>query len=85
MKVSDLGKIPVALENVVNITKAWRKKEPAPRPEAYLDAIHMDVGYRYCKAMGGYYDVVLLVDRTSHMSWVYDLTSLSQDPIIVAL
>ena len=85
VKVADHGEIPVEFGDVVNISRARRNKEPVPRPESYLDSVHMDIGYGDCESVGGFRYVLLLVDRTTRNAWVYGLKTLSQDLIVQAL
>jgi len=41
------------LGDVANIKQSCRNTLPIPRPNAYLDVVHCNIGYGDCKAIGG--------------------------------
>jgi len=59
------GDIPLELDDVANIKISRCNKEPIPRPQNFLDVVHMDIGYRDCKSVGRSRYVLLLVDRAT--------------------
>jgi hypothetical protein len=76
---------PLEIGDVANIRHSRRNTVPVPRPEGYLETVHMDIGYGDCVSIGGFRYVLLLVDRTTRFQWLYGLRSLTQSNIITAL
>jgi hypothetical protein len=47
------GVVPLELGNVANLRRSRRTSTPVPRPPQFLSAVHMDIGYGDCVAIGG--------------------------------
>ncbi len=69
------------LGDVANIKQSRRNTLPIPRPNAFLDVVHCDIGYGDCKAIGGARFCLLLVDRATRYVWIYALKSLCHENI----
>jgi hypothetical protein len=51
----------------------------------YLDAVHMDIAFGDCLAIGGFQYALILVDRGTWYNWTFSLKTLSLDCILLAL
>ncbi len=51
----------------------------------YLDAVHMDIAFGNCLAIGGFQYALILVDRGTWYNWMFDLKTLFSDCILLAL
>ncbi len=51
----------------------------------YLDAVHMDIAFGDCVAVGGYCYALILIDRATRYNWTFGLKTLSSADIIYGL
>jgi hypothetical protein len=72
---------PLELGDVANIKQSRRNTLPIPRPNAFFDVVHCDIGYGDCKAIGGARFCLLLVDRATRYFWIYAFKSLCHENI----
>ena len=68
----------------VNIQRG-RKGKSLTRPKTALDVIGMDIGYGDGTSLGGFKYTLLLVDRTTHKTWVYGLCDMNGSTIADAI
>jgi hypothetical protein len=79
------GKFPASLGSYATIPKSHRGKPLDRRKYKYLDAVHMDIAFGDCVAVGGYRYTLVLVDRATRYNWNFGLKTLSASDILSAL
>jgi hypothetical protein len=80
------GATPLELGDAANLQCSRCNVTPVPRPAAFLTAVHMDIGYGDCVAIGGSQYTLMLVNHTTRFCWIlYSMRSLTHDNIITAL
>jgi hypothetical protein len=78
-------KFPFSLGSYATIPKAKQGSLIGRTKYYYLDAVHMDIMFGDCVAVGGYHYSLVVVDRTTHYNWTFGLKSFSSEDIIYAL
>jgi hypothetical protein len=81
----DGGEFPASLGSYATIPKSHRGKPLDRRRYKYLDAVHMDIAFGDCVAVGGYRYTLVLVDRATRYNWNFGLKTLSASDILSAL
>jgi hypothetical protein len=81
----DGGKISPSLGSFATIPKAKHGQSLDCTRYLYLDAVHMDIAFGNCLAIGGFQYALILVDRGTQYNWTLGLKSLSSDCILLAL
>jgi hypothetical protein len=81
----DGGEFPSSLGSYATIPKAKRGGTLDRTRYHYLDAVHMDIAFGDCVAVGGYRYALILVDRATRYYWTFGLKTLASANIISAL
>ena len=84
-KSVDGGEFPASLGSYATIPKSHRGKPLDRRKYRYLDAVHMDIAFGDCVAVGGYCYTLVLIDRATRYNWNFGLKTLSASDILSAL
>ena len=80
--VTNLGKDPIKSRGeVATMNKKRRNTTPVPRPDAFGDVFHYDIGYGAGTAIGGIRYALFLVDRKTRYKFVYPLSDLQGQTI----
>ena len=80
--IINTGDPPMEIGDVANIKASRRNKTPLPRPQSFLDVVHMDIGFGDCVSHGGYKYVILFVDRATRETFIYGVSTLSSSNLI---
>jgi hypothetical protein len=81
----DGGEFPSSLGSYASIPKAKRGGTLDRMMYLYLDAVHMDIAFGDCVAVGSYCYALILVDHATRYNWTFSLKTLSSTDIILAL
>jgi hypothetical protein len=81
----DGGKFPSSLGSYATISKAKRGSLLDHTKYYYLNAVHMDITFGDCVAVGGNRYSLILVNHATRYNWTFGLKSLSSKDIISAL
>ena len=81
----DGGEFPSSLGSYATILKAKRGGTLDCMRYLYLDAVHMDIAFGDCVAVGGYCYALILVDHATRYNWTFGLKTLSSANIVLAL
>jgi hypothetical protein len=84
IKVVDVSEPIMSVGDVVNIQRGHKGKS-LTRPKTALDVVGMDIGYGDGTSPGGFKYTLLLVDRTTHKTWVYGLRDMNGSMIADAI
>ena len=68
-----------------DVDERGRKGKSLTRPNTALDVIGMDIGYGNSTSLSGFKYTLLLVDRTTHNTWVYGLRDMQGAAIADAI
>jgi hypothetical protein len=73
IKIVKGNELPLEISDVANIRHSCCNTIPVPRPEKYLETVHMDIGYGDCVSIRGFQWILTLRDCTTHFQWLYGL------------
>lgn len=80
---SDLGRDPLKQRGeVATMPKKRRNTKPVPRPAAFGDVFHFDIGYSAGTAIGGIRYALFFVDRKNRQKYIYPLKDLDENSIL---
>ncbi len=79
------GKFPASLGSYATIPKSKRGGLLDCTTYHYVDAMHMDIAFGDCIAVGGHRYALVLVDHATRYNWTFGLKTLSSADIISAL
>ena len=85
IKVVDVSEPIFSVGDVVNIQRGRKGKSLLTRPKTALDVIGMDIGYGVGTSPDGFNYTLILVDCTTHMTWVYGLRDMNGSMIADAI
>jgi hypothetical protein len=79
------GKFPASLGSYTTIPKSKQGGPLDPTVYRYLDAVHMNIAFGDCVAVGSKRYALVLVDCATCYNWTFGLKTLSSADIIFAL
>ncbi len=81
----DGGEFPLSFGSYATIPKSNWSGAIDKTQYRYLDAVHMDIAFGDCVAIGGYRYALILVDRATRYNWAFGLQGLSSLDILAAI
>ncbi len=80
----DGGKFPISISAYTTIPKALRGGVIDWKELCYLDIVHFNIAFGDCISPGGYWYVLIFVDRATRYNWVFGWKDLSRNSILSA-